>query len=367
MGYQSDGAVWYDQDDAWTAQLANLAGHAQELPLFQEPGCKSPLVAPLGSGKRTSGEPANLSDAVALCAPPVPGRDLPTRSVAIAGALTQDAIYSTPQTVTGPLQQQVYRQVLPTNGTQLRAGLRHKPTLVSVEFGANEVLGARSGIAIPGVTIFPFASWAFLYNALVDTVGMNAPRVLLVGLINDAADFPSFRTGAEIHADSLTMNVAFNVDVLSDCAGSPNLVFVPVRVPTAIATGLARRAAGLTPFSFSCADGGTGVQDYVLTPAEAAVVNGTLASMNAHIRALASARGYAHFELEVLYGMPGLKPPFSSVALMTSMQPYGSYISLDGIHPNAAGHAILARAAARALNHTYKLRIPDPVSFVASR
>jgi len=36
----------------------------------------------------------------------------------------------------------------------------------------------------------------------------------------------------------------------------------------------------------------------------------------------------------------------------------GPFISLDGVHPSAAGHRILAREAAKALNVTYHLAIP---------
>jgi len=40
---------------------------------------------------------------------------------------------------------------------------------------------------------------------------------------------------------------------------------------------------------------------------------------------------------------------------MTSLTPYGPFISLDGIHPSAAGSTLLARAAAAALDDTYHL------------
>jgi hypothetical protein len=230
---------------------------------------------------------------------------------------------------------------------------------VSVELGANEVLGARSGVAIPGVSIVPPAVWAPTYDALVDTVVTNVRKVVLVGLIQDAASFPGFRRGAEIYADAPTLLAAFHVAVAPDCSASQNLLFVPVRVPTAISIGLYYRANALPPYVLSCADGGLGVVDYVLTPAEAGVVNATLATMTQHVRQLAQQRRLAYFALEALYGRAGLKPPFSSVALMTSMQPYGPLITLDGIHPSGAGQAILARAAARALNQRYAMRIPD--------
>ena len=52
------------------------------------------------------------------------------------------------------------------------------------------------------------------------------------------------------------------------------------------------------------------------------------------------------------------RPPFNVVAMFTTAIPFGPLMSLDGIHPSAAGHAIIAQAAAQALNATYDLGIP---------
>ena len=84
------------------------------------------------------------------------------------------------------------------------------------------------------------------------------------------------------------------------------------------------------------------------------LVNTQLAQMNAFIKEQASRHGWAYFELEDLYGRPDFKPPFNATALMLDpATPYGPYISLDGIHPNAVGHHILAQAAAAALTARY--------------
>lgn len=367
MGVQSTGVNATTQRESWTAQLAARAGTPLELPLISGFGCKAPFAAPLASGVRISGEPVTLPDSLLRCDPLLPRIDLPTRNVAIDGATTQEAVYATPETVNGILKKGLWSRVLPPGTTMLHAALMRRPTVVSIELGANEVLGATSGIAIPGVSIVPPAFWMPTYDALVDTVQMNVPRIVLVGLIRNAASFPSFRYGSEIWADAPTLLAAFHVNVLPDCNASPNLVFVAVRIPTAVATGLAYKKAGLPPFDFSCADGGLGVRDYVLTPAEASVVNGVLNTMTAHIRASADRRRVAFFSLDDLYGLPFVKPPFSSYALMTSAQPYGPYFSLDGVHPSPAGHGILATAAARALNQRYGLRIPDASPFIAVR
>lgn len=367
MGWQSEGANAASQREGWPAQLAALSGTTFELPLISGFGCKAPFAAPLASGRRISGEPVTTPDDQLSCAPLVSGIDLPTRNVAIAGATTFDALYRTPETVPSVFGQSLYSRILPPGATQLHAALNQRPRVISVELGANEVLGARSGIAIVGVSIFPPNAWMPLYRALVDTVVMKTPQVVVVGLIKDAASFPSFRRGAEIFVDAPTMLGAFNVMVSSDCDGSQNLIFVPVRIPTAVSIGLTNRANNLPPFVFSCADGGTGVPDYVLTPAEAGIVNQTLAQMTSFIKSVADRHRLAYFALEELYGLPGLKPTFSAVQLMTSAQPYGSYITLDGIHPSAAGSAVLARAAAQALNARYNLHLPDGTPFIASR
>ena len=304
------------------------------LPLISGTGCRAPFKAPLSTFVRISGESVGTPTANLLCLPLQEGITLPTQNVAIAAATTLDGLHTTPQTQTDPFYKKLYPLVLPPNTTQVMAMRQQSPKLVSVEFGANEVLPAVSGVAIPGVTLVPFTTWAPQYHALLDSVAMVAKKAILVGLIHDVATFPGMRKGNEIWGDRAPLLAAFNVAVSSNCDASANLIFVPARVPTAVANGLVNRSHGLPAFPFSCADLGFGVQDYVLTPSEAAVVNSLLAQMNGEVVNVAVQRGFAHFELEALYGRSDLKGRFSSVELMTSANPYGPYISLDGIHPS---------------------------------
>jgi lysophospholipase L1-like esterase len=92
-----------------------------------------------------------------------------------------------------------------------------------------------------------------------------------------------------------------------------------------------------------------------------------MSQMNADIAAIAAQYGFAHFELEALYGRSDIKAPFSAVTVMTTAQPYGPLVSLDGIHPSGAGHRILADAAVQAVNTTYNLGLPASSSIIASR
>ncbi len=81
--------------------------------------------------------------------------------------------------------------------------------------------------------------------------------------------------------------------------------------------------------------------------------------MSDHVRAQAAARGYAFIELEVLYGLA--KPAYSVVSQMTTGAPYGPNISLDGLHPSAAGQTIIAKAAARAIEDRYDVGLDGVV------
>ena len=356
MGVQSDGVYEATQRTAWPAQLAALAHRDLPLPLIQSPGCQAPLVPPIAANRRLSGEPASGST---VCAPNVDGVELSTGNVAIAAALTSDALSKTPETAT-PADYaggRIYSRVLAPGHSQVTAMLAQKPKVVSVELGANELLKARSGLVIPGVTVVPYAAWERAYDGVIAAVQESqARRVLLVGLIDDAASFPAFRFGAEMWSARQEF-AQFYVRVSEDCAGSENLLLVPVKVPTAVGQGAAAARAGQPMPVLSCADA-PGTVDYVVTPADRAALNAQLRAMNARIRAIAGANGYAYFDLDALFSVPGLKAPFSVAGLMLSPTPYGQYVSLDGFHPTAAGHAVLAEAAARALNATYDMGIP---------
>ena len=362
-GVMSSGVVASDQAQSWPAQLAELAGSPFTQPLISEPGCQPPLAAPLASLRRVNGENPFVRSAV--CSPLVAGSTAPAQNVALSEAITANAIGTTPESpspASWPLRGTYYSRVLGPGQTQLTAMLAQQPDAVSVEFGANELLGARSGLVAPGITIVPTAAWKPAYDQLIAGVKSSGAKVLLVGLISDVSNFPSFRTGAELYANRSEF-VEFGILVSDDCGGaaSQNYVYVGAKVIGAYALAQAAQATGTTAPQMSCADV-PGTQDYVLTPADIAALDAQLLEMTSYIRQVAEENGWAFMELEVLFGRRDLKAPFSARTLLLSDEPYGPFISLDGVHPSGAGHQIIAREAARALNVTYHLGIPRRVT-----
>jgi lysophospholipase L1-like esterase len=148
-------------------------------------------------------------------------------------------------------------------------------------------------------------------------------------------------------------------------ANKDNLLFAPARIAAAAQGGAFNYANQLPPYVLSCANAPdvVTVQDYVLSPASVAAINAQLAAMNAVIRQEAEEHGYAYFSLGALYEDAVVKPSLDAVAVMTTAAPFGPLVSIDGVHPNAAGATVLAHAAAAALNETYRLGIPLSPSF----
>jgi lysophospholipase L1-like esterase len=363
MGWASDGVVGASQLQSWPAQLARMAHREMSLPLISAPGCKAPFAAPLITFSRVSGESVTIPEASLICADNEPGVVLPAQNVAISGAWTGDALSTTPDLKVDAFGSKLYRRVLPLGETQVSAMEQQNPKFVSVELGANDILSILGGAVIPGVTIVQFATWVGQYDQILDRVGAVTKEAVLVGLAGDLANLPPLRRGSELWADRAAFLAAFNVSVNADCDGNQNLIVANVLVPTAVANGLVRKSQNLPPFVLSCTAGASTAQDRILTADEVAFVNAQGALMNNHIRAEATARGYAFFELGALYSLP--KAPYSVVTQMTSGAPYGPNISFDGIHPSAAGSAILAAAAAQAIDTRYSLGLTSSLGIPA--
>lgn len=358
-GVQSDGLIAATQATSWPAQLAAAAGRTLNQPLIDGTGCHSPLVAPLASGVRLSGEPAGEDASLLSCSALRSDVFLPVDNVGLNGARAKDALNTTPENIADPGNATVYGRVLQPGQTQVSTMMAANPKLVSVELGANEVLEARYGIAIEGGNLASYDDFVADYDKVLDSVQKVTKIAVVVGLIDDLGHAAAFRTGNEIWNDQAEF-VNFNVNVQGDCQNSSNLVFIPFAVPTALQYATYYAQHGLGPYPFSCAGQAPAVADFILTSSEQATVNNLMHKMSAHIQAEATTRGFAYFALGSLYDRNDIKGPFSLVGFLTTAKPFGDYFSLDGLHPSALGQTVLARAAAQALNDRYDLGIPQP-------
>jgi lysophospholipase L1-like esterase len=354
IGWASNGMYEGSQVDAWPAQLEFGNSDPMTQPLIQSPGCTSPLIAPLGLGLRRSGESAAGST---VCAPNVDGVVLPTQNVAIPGAIAADALLKTPATAGAGAPW--YNRILAPGMTQLTATLSQNPSIVALELGGNDVLGATSGLFAPGVTVVPLPFFIQPYTVLLDALSAAHKKVVLVTLLSDARNLVALRRGPEIWANRDEF-ARLHVTVSSDCENSPNYINVSTKSLGMAFAGAATAAAGQPAPVYSCADI-PGTADAVLTPADIAAANTLIGQMNDFIKQQAESRGFALFSLSAVYERNESKQPYSVVAQLTSSAPYGHEISLDGVHPSAFGHQLLANAAAKAIRETYGKGQPNMV------
>ena len=348
MGWFNDGVFYGSQDQSWVKQLADEAGVSFTSPLIDEPGCQPPLASPLGAFSRVDGSSVALSSTT--CSPLLAGVTPGRNNLSVEHATAIEALNATPATATagrGP----VTSRVLPPGMTQITEMRAKNPTFVSVEFGGNEILPAQVGVIAPGFTVVPFAEFQAAYAQIIDNVAATGAEALLVTLPKDIRKFPTIRTSQEV-ASQRAAFAGFNVTVDANCDTSPNFIFVRGKVLTAVATGAYYAANRYGPYNLSCADV-PGTADYVLTPADITTLNGMTDQFSDEIERQAKAHGYAMFSLGELYDKSKHGVPFDLIGFMTSGQPYGPTISLDGVHPTAAGHAILADAASKAIRKTY--------------
>jgi hypothetical protein len=351
QGVQSAGISAATQRAAWPAQLAARVGVPFSLPLVQDPGCSPPLLPPLAADVAliaafsAFGAGDDLVSAVmTTCMPLMAGIVPPTNNVAISGADVHDALTTTiaSATLRSARLGTLYSRILAPGQTQVTAMLAQQPTFVSVELAANDVLPASTG-RIAAMT--PYANWEADFDQVIAAVKSTGARAALVGLPLNAANFPSIRRARELFNQAPYL-LTLGISVSFNCYFSSNYVFLPGYLLTLLAK---------TPTTATCADV-PGAADYVLTSSDMNAVNARMAQINAHIQAKATENGYAYFALSALYDLP--KPSLNIYNVLFSNTPFGSNISLDGVHPSAQGQGILATAAAQAVNLRYGFAIP---------
>ena len=346
QGVQSAGISALGQRATWPAQLALRAAVPYDIPLIQNPGCNPPLMPPLAVNLvlvAAFGDDL-VSAVMTTCAPLLTGVTLPGSNLAISGANAWDALHSTIESVEHPSDRkaELYSRVLRPGQTQVTAMLAKQPTFVSVELAANEVLPASTGRT---AAMTPFAEWQPVYDSILGAVKSTGAGAVLVGLPNNAANFPSIRRAREFFNEWPAL-LTLGITVSINCYFSSNHLFIPGYLLTLVSK---------TPTTATCANV-PGAVDYVLTASDINTINARLAQMNTRISAKAAENGYAYFSLEAVYGLP--KPKLSVLDLLFSNNPFGPNISLDGVHPSAAGQAILATAAAQAISVKYGVTIP---------
>jgi len=364
MGEQSGGVVYESQLASWPARLAARVDAPFRVPALRAPGCSPPLVAPLSLNRTLSGPV--VADATG-CNGRLGSDTLPANNVAMAGATAWDALHTSPRsfvTQAPSLDQTRYPFVLPPVQTQVQAMQQQRPTLVTVELGAGEVLrAATSGLVVAGTsytqkaawTLMPAAVFAVVFDSIADSVKATRAPAVFIG-VPQLMSLPAWRAGDVLWQQRAGL-ASYGLSVASDCQGSANLINTVAVLPPLVA---AARAAG-TAQALSCADR-PGETDYVLTSADAALIAQTITAINVAIKAAADQRQIPYVDVPLFSSeIPFSAPAFTAAGMLGSDAPFGMATSLDGIQPSAFGQELMADRVAAALNDKYGWAIPLPI------
>jgi hypothetical protein len=374
-GYQSGGLVNRHQVHSYAVLFAQQAGaHPMDLPLVDGDGVPPllelkhlfPPPVEIGRISSTYGNWTNLA--------------LPTayHDLGIPGARVQDVFDTTRYQLTAP------RDTFFTNIQRGRGSLAHQvaeqlspaPTFLLFEFGTSELLGpALNGTSLGLTSVTAFAD---SFGRALDTLAALLPNAkLAVVNVPDVTRLPFFTTISNRQLDRFGRPI-------SEANGRPRFLLGPNNVPltasdqvlitarSQIALGFGYPLGGFAYLSPTDSVPGNGIgliDPLVLSASEAVTIQDRARRFNAIIdttlESTTTPRDCAIVDLEGLLARAESPGIVLQRVIYTTKFVTGGLISLDGIHPNDLGHALLCNEAIRAVNARFgsNLQPLDPLRF----
>jgi hypothetical protein len=213
--------------------------------------------------------------------------------------------------------------------------------------------------------ITPAATFTTRYQMMADSLAaMNLQGAILIGAVK-VTSIPYLSPGVAYFAAKAAGGLppTFNVD--PNCAptasgGVGDQMLVPFQYGFGV---LLSQASAGTPVTLDCVNDVTVAGYSILTTAEVGSIVAAVTAYNATISAQATAKGWAYIDpnpvldsLRTAGEIPLFPNPPPSPLSVT--QPFGKWFSLDGVHPNAAAHKVIANHIIAAINAKYASTIP---------
>ena len=265
-------------------------------------------------------------------------------------------------------------------GTEVDQALSLHPTFVAIWLGGNDFLGAVSQ-GNPALLTSP-ATFAAQYKALLDKISAGAPSAgIAVGTLpENFASSPLTGALPPVVFDQNFQPVHFTplggatVPLFYLPAGSATPAAVPAGSVVLLSAlpkiqtgfGIPPTLAAFPPFNAMPNVGKPLTDADIITPAEIATFDSTIAAYNATITSEASARGIAVADIRGLFASFVMATPNGPVRANLQVGPFtftnqfilGGLFSLDGVHLTDIGYTLFANQYIKAINATYGTHIP---------
>lgn len=361
-GYESGGLVDRHQVHAFTALFARQIGKTVQvdgqgaftlptvnfdgIPALLEIKSLSPLV--VNNSGRTTGAPTNLAQNFAY------------HDMGIPGAVLLDLIDTTHyhNTVAPVFRTNFtyFNLIQRTRGTVLAQALSLAPTIMSIEYGANEVLGPTTqlGVAPSAAT---GASFALLLTASLNAIHATLPNTKVAVLnVPDVTSIPYFTT-----FPAFTVSTVTGQPVPLVGADGPlqlgDLILLPASA--LIATGTGIPAGGYNYLNPAAGSNGLKLpESLILRAAEVVATQTEIAKMNDAVDSVSTRPFVAKVDIHDLLVSIAANGIRIGGNLYTSDYITGGIFSLDGVHPNDLGYALMANQLIDGVNTRFGSRIP---------
>ncbi|HET7621398.1 MAG TPA: SGNH/GDSL hydrolase family protein [Gemmatimonadaceae bacterium] len=364
-GLQSGGINSTTQSESYAVLLAQKMGTPFSVPYLQLPGCPPPIDNIL-TGHRVGDA---TGETCALRA------DMDGQAV-INNVAVPNATSSDPTDPLGAGANNALSTIILGGRTQVQRALEARPTFASVWIGNNDVLTAAvAGILTPMPGISPgltdVGSFTQHYSDMIlqltgqssgESSSAGPERGVLVGVVNVTA-IPLFMPAAAI----LNPQVKAAAEAFTGKSLTVDGSCTPTTQSLIDFRLLLEIKNGTQPATIACSpvagDPGLLGDIFVLDAGEIATITQTVAAYNAAIQAQADQLGWAYADPNPTLaqlrqsGAVPLVPDLTNPAA-----PFGQYFSLDGVHPSAAGQALLADLIATAINDKYGTTLPTTAS-----
>lgn len=366
-GIQSGGINDSTQRESYSAQLARAMGLTPgadwRYPSFKYPGCPAPYTNPI-TGARVGGASASA------CALRTPSSATEFMNNTSIPAMRIEQALDVGDT-TGVLGVLSLSQFITGGMNPMDVVEAQAPTFVTVELGANDILGAAG--AGDATQLTSQANFDAALTEIADR--LDALHLEGVAIANIPTNIPHFTYGQVFFClktglcPGVPANPLFtNMTVDASCAPAPGvggsyLLPFPATgmiVGVLAGGGLASMNCGTDVVTVTTGAGTAPVSPTISTT-EYATIFGRLQAFNTSIKNLATARGYAFVNLDSTLNAAANAaqiPPFPFTPAGTVS--FGPLFSLDGLHWSKAGGRVIATAFANAINAKYSTTITVP-------
>ncbi len=387
-GIQSGGINDSTQRQSFPYLLAQAMGTTTGVnwtyPSFNMPGCPPPFTNPLTGARVTPPGYPTSTDTSCYILNPVYVRpftnNLGVPSIRAAQVLNiLDLAYPPTDTLS-------LVQFITGSRTPITELMEAKPTFVTIEIGANDVLGAatRGNAAL----LTPLSNLEASLTAIADSVGASGAQGVAIANIPNVDMIPHFSAGVIfwcLHNGGAYCPAAAGLPPATAPYSSPNFFVDSSCIASALyptkgvgdlslvafpATGtITGVLAGGGAATLNCAAGTATVNTgagfvpagAVLAPATVAAIATEVMQVDSFIHLLAIAKGWAYVDFNGALGQArtgGQIPAFPNFTTPATL--FGPIFSLDGIHPNAAGHKVVADLFVAAINAKYGTSLTPP-------